>query len=443
MLALEQTNDFRGESPLEPVYPFDAPDSPIVLYRGPIGGVEPEEQPGVVELVFGAKPKLRWNIERRTGLPSVDFGGVDLHISRRGRDWTLAAHYGGAGTGWINGVELAVADARLHRVLVHWLNLPGILGTATLERRTADDQRWWQGRWQLDVEGWTLTLDSRPDHHKVFRDVDEGSVYVLTHVMELRRTDDTDFTPAEARAVLECLRVCFSFGFGHWVAPALPVGYDSAGHVAWEEWSSPICEPAHRPSSGWLYWGRPEDAAALVRCALPAFKGRAGEGTTRLQMVLAVQAVQTGFVEQRILVVFPALENLAWITLVLGGSVPPATYRNTTVWPGEKRLRRLLDLAQIPADVDTRSLPALARFAAAENLSDGPAAIVRVRNRLIHPQKPDDEIFRHEGLTRDVWYLSRHYLTLLILHSIGYGGEYMRQMPPFGWVGNTEPVPWR
>lgn len=440
---VDQTDKFRGETPLEPVYPFNESGRPIVLHRGPIGGVDPDDQSGLVEMTFDARPGLRWSIERDVGLPSVDLGEVDLRIYRRGQHWMLAAHRSGASSGWINSVELTDANARLSRVLVHWLNLPSILGTAILEQHKASAERWWRGRWQVDVEGWTLTLDSRPDHHKVFKDVREASVYVLTHVMELRRTDGSDFAPAEARALLECLRVSFSFGFGRWVAAVLPMGYDTAGNTVWESWTSPICEPARRTGSAWLYRGRPEDVAELVHRALPAFSDQSRDGTTRLQMILAVQAVETGFVEQRILAAFPALENLAWVTLVLGGLVSAKTYGNRKKWPGERRLRRLLELAQIPTGIDGNSLPSLASFASAEHLADGPAAVTRVRNRLIHPQKPGDEIYSHAGLVQDVWYLSRHYLNLLILYSIGYRGEYMKQMPPFGWEGSTEAVPWR
>jgi hypothetical protein len=116
----------------------------------------------------------------------------------------------------------------------------------------------------------------------------------------------------------------------------------------------------------------------------------------------------------------------------------PKAYKDERV---EDRLRRLLTGASIPTDIDSAALPALAAFANAERL-DGPAAVTRVRNRLIHPKSPTDETYRHDGLVRDVWLLVRHYLTLLVLHSIGYAGSYVKLVPPTGWVGDTVPVPW-
>jgi len=71
-------------------------------------------------------------------------------------------------------------------------------------------------------------------------------LYVLTHVMEIRRVDHGDFDVDAVERLLDCLRLTFSFAFGRWVAPVVPVGYDPAGNVAWELWTSPICDPADR-----------------------------------------------------------------------------------------------------------------------------------------------------------------------------------------------------
>lgn len=322
-------------------------------------------------------------------------------------------------------------------MVVHWVNLPNILAGG----RIATDSHCWNGRWQTEVDGWRLTLDRRHDYDSV-TETETASLFVLTHVMEVRRVDGASFDVASVSQLLECLRVCFSFAFGRWVAPVLPVGYDSADQVVWEEWTSPICHPYQTIGAAWLYRLWSDDLAELVERALPAFLDPARPGITRFQMVLAVQSVEAGFVEQRIMAAFPALENLAWVTLVLGGLVPRQQYRDPRSWPGERRLRRLLELAQVPIGIDAAAVPALAAFAATENLGDGPAAVTAVRNRLIHPKNPHDQIYHLDGLVQDAWLLSRHYLTLLILHSIGYRGSYVKLVPPHGWASNAKSVPW-
>jgi hypothetical protein len=43
---------------------------------------------------------------------------------------------------------------------------------------------------------------------------------------------------------------------------------------------------------------------------------------------------------------------------------------------------------------------------------------------------------------QDTWLLVRYYLALLVLHSIGYQGAYVKLVPPTGWASNAVPVPW-
>ncbi|GIJ49375.1 hypothetical protein Val02_62610 [Virgisporangium aliadipatigenens] len=422
---------------LRPVYPFDESGSSIIIYDGNVGGVAAHEQRGSVELSLNGKPSLRWSVEPDPDNFSVSMDDVELGLRRGSRDWMVSAYRTTPDSGWFNRAELATPDAQLQRVIVHWINLPDIQAYG----RIATENDCWNGRWQTEVDGWRVTLDRRHDHAHVTEKA-TAPVFVLTHVMEVRRVGGDDFDVASVRQVLECLRVCFSFAFGRWVAPALPVGFDSADEVVWEEWTAPICDPYRKIGAAWLYRLRADDLMELVERALPAFLDPDRPGATRFQMVLAVQAVETGFLEQRIMSAFPALENLAWITLALSGLVTRSEYRNSKTWPGERRLRRLLELAQVPIDIDKAELPALADFAAAEKLDDGPAAVVKVRNRLIHPKSPHDEIYQLDGLVKDAWFLSRHYLTLLILHSIGYQGSYVKLFPPGGSAGDAKPVPW-
>lgn len=432
--------DVDVQRQLQPVYPFNDPRASIILYDGLVGGIATSERPGTVELAFSNKPSIRWNVDRDSHDFSMSTGSVDLRLRRGERDWTVTAH-GSIGGGWFNRAEFVASDQQLQRVIVHWINLPNILAHGRIATDESGNGHCWLGRWETTVGGWHVTLDRRHDYDSVMVDTETAPLFVLTHVMEVRQADGGSFDVASARQLLECLRVCFSFAFGRWVAPALPVGYGAAGQVVWEEWTSPICYPAQTIGAAWLYPLRPDDLAELVKHSLPAFLDQTRPGITRFQMISAVQSVETGFVEQRIMVAFPALENLAWATLVLGCRVPKREYKNKRKWPGERRLRRLLELAHVPIDIDAATLPTLAGFAATKKL-DGPAAVTTIRNMLIHPASPQDQIYHLDGLVLDAWLLSRHYLTLLVLHSIGYQGSYVKLVPPYGWAGDAKPVPW-
>jgi hypothetical protein len=61
----------------------------------------------------------------------------------------------------------------------------------------------------------------------------------------------------------------------------------------------------------------------------------------------------------------------------------------------------------------------------------------------VHPKGTQEQIYRLDGLLTEVWALTRHYLTLLILHSLGYAGLYrdLRKIQGSAWDVGT--VPWQ
>jgi len=101
----------------------------------------------------------------------------------------------------------------------------------------------------------------------------------------------------------------------------------------------------------------------------------------------------------------------------------------------------------IPTDIDEELLPVTARFAAEEKqrqgrVLDGPDVVTQIRNRLVHPRGGQERVYRLEGLVAEVWLLTRHYLVLLILHSLGYQASYRDLRKTRGWAGEVGSVPW-
>ena len=138
------------------------------------------------------------------------------------------------------------------------------------------------------------------------------------------------------------------------------------------------------------------------------------------------------------------LEHLMWQTLVLEGGMSGRLYRDQDA---HEKLRRLLTEAQIPTDIDAALLPVTARFAAYEHqrqgkVLDGPEVVTQIRNRLVHPRGAQERVYRRDGLAAEVWLLTRHYLALLILHSLGYQGSYRDLRNTGGWAGDVGDVPW-
>ena len=119
-----------------------------------------------------------------------------------------------------------------------------------------------------------------------------------------------------------------------------------------------------------------------------------------------------------------------WQTLVLGGRITEDQYRRRVQYQGKllaahDLLRMALTNAKIPTDIDAQLLPVITTFVADERAQygavlDGPGVVTQIRNRLVHPKAAQERVYRLDGLVAEVWLLTRHYLVLLILHSLGY-----------------------
>ncbi|MFB9372308.1 hypothetical protein [Kitasatospora albolonga] len=438
-----------GELSLSPVYPFNQPGEPIKLYAGPIDGLSSTEVAGVVELTCGPRLSLDWKVE---GGDFIDFAfrsDVSLVLHRQDGNMQLQGVPRDNDGGWSNGAVFGDADAPLKRIVAHWFNVPRLRGSVDLKQETSDGAYSWQGRarWRFETGGWKITLDVRPDHSDVWADFHGSQIYVMTHVMELCRADGSSFTAHQAEPVMSALHVGLSFALGQWVAPMLPVGLGEQGEILWEDWRSLHCDPAQRRGSAWWYEQETDSLEDFLARAIAEFVDPARRAALRLQMMFAITAtVDRGFVEQRITSAAAGLEHIMWQNLVLSGKLTKQEYESRA-WPAARLLRKALAEAKIPVDIPDDLLPTVDRYVKkrrslyGENL-DCPDVVTRMRNRIVHPKEDQAELYELEGLVTEVWLAARHYLTLLILNSVGYRGIYRDLRKISGWVGDVGTVPW-
>lgn len=446
--------DIDAAKPLTPVYPFNEPGQPILLYEGPIGGFTSTDVHGSVELSCVPRLSLDWSVETDA---SPEFGSrsqATLLLRHPTGDMQLPVWLRGVDDGWSNGAELGNNDAQLKRIVAHWFNVPRLRGPITLTTTTPDGaQCWWSGRWAFQVGGWKITLDVRPDHQRVWRDLHKTHVYVMTHIMEICRADNADFTSSEAESVLSALHMGISFALGRFASPMLPVGLDAEGKIVWENWRAYHCDPARKATSGWWYDQDLDSLADLLGRVVGEFVHPDRLTQLRLQMMFAIVAINDqGFLEQRITTAAAGLEHIAWQALVLSGRMTEDQYLKRAPYQGRRleardRLRMLLTEAQIPIDIDPGLLPVTAQFVADEKqrqgrIMNGADVVTWTRNRLVHPKGAQENVYRLDGLTTELWCLSRHYLSLLILHSLGYRGSYRDLRKTDGWPSDTAKVPW-
>ncbi|WP_433891362.1 hypothetical protein [Streptomyces sp. CA-111067] len=432
--------------PLKGIYAFNAPGEAIVLHDGPICGATEDEAVGCVTLRCSPKPGIEWYLDPSPGIFPGLRDSLTLELRRPYGNVTIPVKVRGPFDGWMNGTALGDPAAPLQRIIAHWFNIPRFPGQQNLAEHTGQGDRMWSdGRWVHEVDGWTITIDVRPDHRDVWEDLHKSDVYVMTHIMEISRENGATFTADEAAPVLAALHCGFSFGLGRWVAPFLPVGLDADNNVVWEEWGPNHCAPARKSSNGWWNALDSQSLSMLLDKLVPAFADSVKAEPIRLQINYAITATNdVGFVEQRVMIGAAGLEHVMWERLVLSGRLTRSQYNGR---PAHSLLREVLTDVRIPLSIDDKQLPALSQLVEYRRREtgaqmDGPDVSTWVRNKLVHPSGSQDVVYRIPGVVTETWLLTRHYLTLLILESLGYRGPYAHLAKLDRWVGEVENVPW-
>jgi hypothetical protein len=417
-------------SELHPVYPFGPVGAPIELYDGTIAVNGGDPHPGRIFADLAGRLQLRWQLTDSE--PEFDRGDVQLELDHpdAGTITVPAGNNSHSGAGWITNAVVGDSDAECDRVIAHFTNLPTIFPAGS-------------GRWAMSGAGWELTIEGRPDHAEALAELRRSLFFVVTHVGELRRTDGSSFTASEAVQALEAWQLALSFALGRWIAPLIPVGF-LEGKRVWEHWASWRCDPVSTDYLPWWSNAEGDDLKAFAKVFLEAwFSSDEEREIVRHVAHHLIAAHHWGTTtEAKIMLVHAALEYLSWVTYVLTKKRTASQHAKegkdrtpAATW----HLKELLRPAKIKVAIPTQ-LAALRKFARQEGVPSGPAAVSRVRNKLVHP-KDAGEPYRIEGLVFQAWQLASEYGELLLLKRIGYQGKYLPRTDIRGWV-DTVPVPW-
>lgn len=284
--------------PLVPAHPFNSPGEPLRLYEGTVGGVSRDDCAGTIDFKVVPRPEVAWQVTPVSRL-SMNRDDAVLDIDHSTGPAQLVAHRRSATDGWLSPAALGPPETELDHVLVHWLNLPAIRSPLGIEDPGGTIE--YSGRWAAELGDWSVTLDRRSDHRDVWQQVRANGSAAITHVMQIRRSDDQSFSPAHVEPVLSALHVGMSFALGRWVAPALPVGFDVRGKRVWEEWG-PRHSTAGAPGAlRWWHEQREWELAEILSRSVERFSDPQEEFTARFVMSSAILSAAGGFVEQRIM----------------------------------------------------------------------------------------------------------------------------------------------
>ncbi|PLP59177.1 hypothetical protein CYK37_11920 [Mesorhizobium loti] len=322
---------------------------------------------------------------------------------------------------------------RLQKAVLHLLNFPAFvcLGEPRTDfiHRDGPSQRR-LGRLVLNSDSWEVEIQELPQTARLTKQLKAEGGNAITHVIKVSRAGGKAFSIEALDRLINNLHRFLSFARGQWTSIFGPVGYDKKGQVVYESWGALLSTP-HQSHVGWfdihhgeclsqVYPGflkilHDAQFGPAVSSALYWYlrSNRAGEGA----------GIDSGLILSQ-----AALERLALAVLTANGAQIPR--------PAAEKLRHACQLLKIPI-----ALPPISELQKAKRVgdfTDGPDAIVTIRNELVHPTRRIKS--RLAPLVVPSWKLAQWYIEIFLLKLCGYGGIYSNRMSA-KWVGEVEKMP--
>jgi hypothetical protein len=297
---------------------------------------------------------------------------------------------------------------------------------------------YFNGTLQMQANGWHVTIRPVADGRERERALALRGGVAVTAYGQLTN-DAGAFSAHDGESVLGLVTWLLSFGFGDRAAVLMPVGTDTSGTATWHQWADPLLE-SYKGRLHWLPRRRAYHLQDVFPRLINLWFGQSAWDEPGLWVPLQfyLEAAR-GLLETRIVLAQAAVEHLAWRRLVLDGDVPRDEFRR---YSGARRIRELLNLCGIPADLHPRLSAALDGLPTTEHVVDGPDAVTWVRNSIVHARRMDlllqhDKDYAMPVLQHMLWYFEMAMLQLL-----GYDGPYMDRREGGVWEDSVSIVPW-
>lgn len=437
------------EEGLQSDYVVRPPNKPIRLYRG------------AFEIRQGGRFKVRGSIDqhwhphpgvrfsgRITGSDPPELGTATLVAQTVHVNWPVEITSLNLGhRPRVSGYVPAPARlGRKHRVWEVKFCLPNFHayhGRAV--KFTLGPRRWISAsRIRVAVHDWIITVDQHPQFEDLRKLLAARGGYGVGHVGTIRRADGSRFDFAEAAELHGALHFFFSFCRGLWCGPIITSGMGRK-RALWTVWGSwritdwvgvsswfPRDEPTNLGpafSGFWTLWNRKEWNPFLRELVHWYVEANLHAGALAGSLVLG----------------HAALEVMAWMHVVVDHKLIKEDRFDGIRGGSAERIRTVCRALSIPTFLPTE-LTELTAFAKRQGIADGPEAIVRHRNWLVHPSPRNRRIAdkasvlaRFETLQLCLWYLE-----MGLLAECGYRGKYVSRLMRNVTVAQaTRDVPWK
>ncbi len=297
------------------------------------------------------------------------------------------------------------------------------------------------GRVILKADGWKITIAATDKTHALVEAAAREGGYVITHMGRIERENGSGFSTKELEDVLHCVYLFLSFALGRRAGVAFPIGFDTDGNRAFEQWGLPIVAAGtwHR-SFSWF----DDSHAELLSEVFPGFLALWNDSSWKdhlrktLYWYLAANERGAGVgVDAGIILAQTALERPAWVHCVEHQGIVSRGAFGRKGLRAADQVRMLATTLGIPTQLPA-ALTALSAKRGAK--WDGiPEAITSIRNMLVHPAEAESP---PKGSYYEAWRLSTWLLDLALLRLCNHNGSYMNRIGDPRYAGLVQRVPW-
>lgn len=288
----------------------------------------------------------------------------------------------------------------------------------------------------ITIEEWELTIQRGYDieSKKIAKNSEDEWDYALTHIIEIRKSNNMLFLKEDAESIIETLRLGFSLCAGRRVGFPILIGYKEGEKVA-EEYKR-IFMDRYEKKPNWV-----RDQHGLLYELLPKLHKTIKDQYIHTALARSIhwlcEANQTSFVGQPVIPAQVGLETVWWLILTQLPKSPMTEEefkkKKTKAY---MRMKKMAEVIQLNTDIP--NLPSLRLQET--NIRDFPTLFTQYRNHLTHP-KPN-AVFEKMNVM-DSYNIGRTgilYLELGLLYIIGYKGNYLHHSDQKEW--QTKHVPW-
>ncbi|MDQ6983134.1 MAG: hypothetical protein Q9M44_00300, partial [Ghiorsea sp.] len=263
---------------------------------------------------------------------------------------------------------------------------------------------------------------------------DDSHEHQLTHVMHIKKKDDSPFAVQEGRDVIKALHTFFTFAKGSRSNVLCPSGFNQSGKKVWQEWSSPS---RLEQVSTWFDKRNAQQLNTLFPLFMELWDNKDWrEAFDEINYWYTSASISSRGIDVGIILTQSAIERLSYEYVVKDKKLLSAKgFRDLRA---SDKYRLLFSSLNIPIEI-SEDTPEIKQVANKYRWEDLPHALTEIRNALIHPESKNRNDFR--AVYFEAWKVGLWCLELGMLAVCGYRGTYSNRLT-VEYVGQVERVPW-